>query len=96
MDYLTLKVGDMDNNFGDAHFRRSDNGHVVSNPFVGNYIIDAFSTQIAAELMFRSNGLLLMGALSTGSLKPVLAGYSPSAGYTAYDTHRELAFYWKG
>ncbi len=95
MDYLTLKVGDMDINFGDAHFRRSDNGHVISNPFVGNYIVDAFSTQIAAELMFRSNGLLLMGALSTGSLKPALAGYSPSTGYTAYDTHRELAFYWK-
>lgn len=96
MDYLTLKVGDMDINFGDAHFRRSDNGHVISNPFVGNYIIDAFSTQIAAELMFRSDGLLLMGALSTGSLKPALAGYSPSTGYSTYDTHRELAFYWKG
>jgi len=96
MDYLTLKVGDMDINFGDAHFRRSDNGHVISNPFVGNYIVDAFSTQIAAELMFRSEGLLLMGAISTGSLKPALAGYSPSTGYTAYDTHRELAFYWKG
>lgn len=96
MDYLTLRVGDMDINFGDAHFRRSDNGHVVSNPFVGNYIVDAFSTQIAAELMFRSNGWLLMGAVSTGSLKPALAGYSASSGYTEYDTHRELAFYWKG
>lgn len=96
MDYLTLRVGDMDINFGDAHFRRSDNGHVISNPFVGNYIVDAFSTQIAAELMFRSNGLLLMGALSTGSLKPALTGFSPAAGYTPYDTHRELAFYWKG
>jgi len=96
MDYLTLRVGDMDINFGDAHFRRSDNGHVTSNPFVGNYIVDAFSTQIAAELMFRSNGWLLMGALSTGSLKPALVGYSASTGYTEYDTHKELAFYWKG
>lgn len=96
MDYLTLKIGDMDVNYGDAHFRRSDNGHVTSNPFVGNYIIDAFSTQIAAELMFRSNGLLLMGAVSTGSLKPALAGYSASYGYVAYDTPKELAFYWKG
>lgn len=96
MDYLTLRVGDMDINFGDAHFRRSDNGHVVANPFVGNYIVDAFSTQIAAELMFRSNGLLLMGALSTGSLKPELTGYSAAKGYTAYDTPKELAFYWKG
>lgn len=96
MDYMTLRVGDMDINFGDAHFRRSDNGHVVSNPFVGNYIVDAFSTQIAAELLFRSNGLLLMGALSTGSLKPELAGYNASRGYTSYDTHKELTFYWKG
>jgi len=95
MDHLTLKVGDMDVNYGDAHFRRSDNGHVTSNAFVGNYVIDAFSTQIAAELMFRSNGLLLMGAVSTGSLKPALAGYSASSGYVAYDTHKELAFYWK-
>ena len=96
MDYLTLRVGDMDINFGDAHFRRSDNGHVVANPFVGNYIVDAFSTQIGAELMFRSNGVLLMGALSSGSLKPELTGYNAARGYTAYDTPKELAFYWKG
>lgn len=95
MNYLTIKVGDMDVNYGDAHFRRSDNGHIMANPFVGNYIIDAFSTQIAAEVMFRSNGLLLMGALSTGSLKPSLAGYSATGGYVAYDTPKNLAFYWK-
>lgn len=95
MNYLTIKVGDMDVNYGDAHFRRSDNGHIMANPFVGNYIIDAFSTQIAAEIMFRSNGLLLMGALSSGSLKPSLAGYSVSGGYVAYDTPKNLAFYWK-
>ncbi len=95
MDYLTLKVGDMEIDYGDAHYRRSDNGHVTSNPFVGNYIIDGFTTQIAAEVMFRANGLLLMGAVSNGTLKPSLAGYSASTGYTAYDTHKELAYYWK-
>jgi hypothetical protein len=95
MDVLTLKVGDMEINYGDAHFRRSDNGHVISNPFVGNYILDAFSTQIAFEAMFRNKGWLLMGAVSTGSLKPALAGYSAANGYTSYDTHKELAFYWK-
>ncbi|MCJ7821240.1 MAG: hypothetical protein MUP53_08555 [Bacteroidales bacterium] len=95
MDYLTIKVGDMDIDYGDAHFRRSDNGNVSANPFVGNYIIDAFTTQIAAEVMFRSNGVLLMGALSNGTLKPGLSGYSASGGYKAYDTFKELAFYWK-
>ena len=95
MDHFTIKVGDMEINYGDAHFRRSDNGNVSNNPFVGNYIIDAFTTQVAAEIMFRSNGVMLMGAVSDGTLKPSLAGYSASTGYTAYDTHKELAWYWK-
>ena len=95
MNYLTLKVGDMEINYGDAHFRRSDNGNIINNPFVGNYIMDAFTTQTGAELMFRKNGLLLMGAVSNGTLKPALTGYSASTGYTAYDTHKELAWYWK-
>ena len=95
MDFLTFRIGDMDIDYGDAHYRRSDNGHVTSNPFVGNYIIDAFTTQIAAEVFFRANGFLLMGAVSNGTLKPSLSGYSASAGYTAYDTHKELAYYWK-
>ncbi len=95
MDYLTLKVGDMEINYGDAHFRRSDNGNVINNPFVGNYIIDAFTTQISAELMFRFKGIMIMGAVSDGTLKPSLAGYSTTTGYTSYYTQKELAWYWK-
>ena len=95
MNYLTIRAGDMEIDYGDAHYRRSDNGNIVHNPFVGNYIIDAFTTQVAAEVMFRSNGLLLMGAVSNGTLKPALAGYSSTSGYIAYDTHKELAWYWK-
>src|SRR4030042_1161595 len=44
MDYLTIKVGDMEVNYGDAHFRRSENGHVTGNPFVGNSFMEAFTT----------------------------------------------------
>jgi|WetSurMetagenome_2_1015567.scaffolds.fasta_scaffold00198_21 hypothetical protein len=95
MNYLTLKVGDMEINYGDAHFRRSDNGHITTNPFVGNYIMDAFTTQIAAEAMFRDKGILLMGAISNGTLNPSLAAYSATKGYTAYNTGSELAYYWK-
>jgi hypothetical protein len=94
MNYLTIKVGDMEVNYGDAHFRRSDNGHVTKNPFVGNYIMDAFTTATALELMFRHNGLILMGAVSSGTLRPDLVRFSSNT-YTAYDTHKELAFYWK-
>ena len=95
MEKLTIKVGDMEINYGDAHFRRSDNGNVIHNPFVGNTIIDPFTTQFAAEFLFRSSGLLLMGAVSNGTLNPSLTGYSASSGYTAYDTHKELAWYGK-
>lgn len=86
----------MEVNYGDAHFRRTDNGYAIANPFVGNYILDAFSTQIAFEALFRNKGWLLMGAVSTGSLKPALTGFNANTGtYTAFDTHKELAFYWK-
>ncbi len=44
MNYLTLKVGVMELNYGDEHFRRSDNAEVMNNAFVGNYIMDAFTT----------------------------------------------------
>ena len=31
----TVRVGHMEINYGDAHFRRSDNGNAIYNPFVG-------------------------------------------------------------
>ncbi len=96
MDYLTLKVGVMELNYGDAHFFRSDNGDVLSNPFIGNLVMDAFTTAPAMEVLFRANGILAMGGITTGTLKPSLAGYSSFSGYTAYNAVDELAFYWKG
>ncbi len=96
MEFLTLKVGDMEINYGDAHFRRSDNGNVNHNPFVGNNIMDAFVTSPAFELLFRDKGWIIMGAVSTGNLKPGLTGYSASTNtYTAFNLAEELAFYGK-
>jgi hypothetical protein len=96
MDYLTLKVGDMELDYGDAHYRRSDNGHVITNPFVGNYIMEAFTTAPAAEIMFRHNGILAMAGLTSGILKQDLVTFSAKdSSYTPYNTTKELAFYWK-
>jgi hypothetical protein len=96
MDYLTLKIGDMEINYGDAHFRRSDNGNVNKNPFVGNYIMDAFVTSPALEILFQNKGWLAMGAISSGNLKPALTGYNESTDtYTNYNLAEELAFYGK-
>src|SRR6185295_8639659 len=44
MKHVTLKAGHFEINYGDAHFRRTDNVQGMFNPFVGNYIVDAFTT----------------------------------------------------
>nr|WP_288978107.1 hypothetical protein [uncultured Allomuricauda sp.] len=68
MKYLTIKVGHMENNYGDAHFRRTDNAQAMHNPFVGNLIMDAFTTEVGGEVYFRKNGFIAMFGLSNGKL----------------------------
>jgi hypothetical protein len=69
MKYLTLRVGHFDINYGDAHFRRSANGNTMYNPFVGNYIMDAYTTEIGAEAYLRSNGWLAMAGMTGGEIR---------------------------
>lgn len=96
MKATTLKIGVMELNYGDAHFRRSDNGNVINNLFVGNYIMDAFTTAFGLEVLVRQNGILVMGGLNSGSLKPALSGYSSGTGdYSEYNFFDELALHWK-
>lgn len=68
MKYTTIKVGHMENNYGDAHFRRSDNAQAIYNPFVGNLIMDAFTTEVGAELYYRRNGFIGMIGFTNGKL----------------------------
>jgi len=67
--YLTLRVGHMEINYGDAHFRRSDNGNALYNPFVENYIMDAFTTEIGGDLFFQSNGWLALVGITGGEIQ---------------------------
>src|SRR5690606_7159076 len=50
MQNVRIKIGHMENNYGDAHFRRTDNALAIYNPFVGNLIMDAFTTEVGAEV----------------------------------------------
>ncbi len=68
MKYTTMRVGDFEINYGDSHFRRSDNGNAMFNPFVGNYILDAFTTEIGAEVYARSEGLIAMLGATGGEV----------------------------
>ncbi|MDQ7918130.1 hypothetical protein RBU60_11125 [Mesonia sp. MT50] len=68
MQYTTIKVGHMENNYGDAHFRRSDNAQALYNPFVGNLIMDAFTTEVGAEVYYRREGFIGMLGFTNGKL----------------------------
>lgn len=68
MDKVTIKFGHMEINYGDAHFRRSDNAQAFFNPFVGNYIMDSFTTEVGGEVYFQNNGLIAMVGLTNGKL----------------------------
>lgn len=69
MKYLTIRLGHMEINYGDQHYRRSDGGNSLYNPFVENYIIDAFTTEIGADVTFQSNGFLGVIGATNGEIK---------------------------
>jgi hypothetical protein len=68
MDVASVRIGLDEFNYGDAHFRRSDNARALYNPFVGNYIMDAFSTEAFGEATLFVNGFLGVLGLSNGKL----------------------------
>ncbi|MFT7233139.1 MAG: hypothetical protein ACI8TA_002362 [Cyclobacteriaceae bacterium] len=68
MQYTTIRVGLDEFNYGDAHFRRTDNARAIFNPFVGNYIMDAFSTEAFGEVTLQKYGLLVVVGVTNGKL----------------------------
>jgi hypothetical protein len=73
MKYVTIKAGHFEINYGDAHFRRSDNGNAIRNPLVGNYIMDAFTTEVGGELYARVGPWLAMGGVTGGESRGMIA-----------------------
>ncbi len=67
--HMSVRIGHTMFNYGDNHFRRSDNGRTFFNPFVGNLIMDAFTTEIGGELyLFPSAGDYFLMFGMTGGL----------------------------
>jgi len=82
MKYVTVKTGHFEINYGDAHFRRSDNGNAMYNPFVGNYIMDAFTTEVGAEVIARNKSIIAVGSITGGEIRgTVLNPKQRSASY---------------
>ncbi|SRX55457.1 hypothetical protein [Aequorivita sp. CIP111184] len=68
MNYTTIRIGLDEFNYGDAHFRRTDNARAIFNPFVGNYIMDSFSTEAFGEVTVQNSGLLAVVGVTNGKL----------------------------
>ncbi|PPK87761.1 hypothetical protein CLV84_0712 [Neolewinella xylanilytica] len=68
MRFATVRIGLDEFNYGDAHYRRSDNARVTYNPFVGNYLMDAFSTEAFGELTVQHKRLLAVVGVTNGKL----------------------------
>jgi hypothetical protein len=93
MDVATIRFGYNDINYGDMHFRRSDNATVIYNPFVGNYIMDAFTTEPFGEITIQKNGILGVLGLTNGRLNQTTA--KPVVDGTSADGDNGIALYLK-
>ena len=75
---FTIKVGDFDVDYGDAHYRRTDGGNSFYNAFVENLIMPDFATEIGGEVLYHSKkGFLVSGGITNGQLNPTVV--APSA-----------------
>lgn len=68
MKVATIRIGLDEFNYGDAHYRRTDNARAIYNPFVGNYIMDAFSTEAFGEVTIQKNGFIGVLGVTNGKL----------------------------
>ena len=96
MKSFTIKIGQNDIDYGDQHYRRSDGGNTIYNPFVENYIMDEFATEIGAEVYYHSkSGLFLMGGISNGELDPTVITATKIDSLTGQPNKYDPAFHGK-
>jgi hypothetical protein len=69
MKVTTLKIGHFEINYGDEHFRRTDGGNAIYNPFMEGYIMDAYTTEIGGEVYVKKNGMFGMLGITSGMIK---------------------------
>ena len=69
MKYITLRMGHFEVNYGDWHFRRTDNGNAMFNPLIGNMVMEQFTTEIGGELYVRNPYAFAMFCMTGGEVK---------------------------
>lgn len=92
MDRATFKIGVDDINFGDAHFRRTDNAAVFYNPFVMNLAVESYMQAGFAELLYRWPALdaFALAGITNGQVNP--DDVKKSEGSDAYSYYAKLGY----
>ncbi|MDB5144915.1 MAG: hypothetical protein JWQ66_3628 [Mucilaginibacter sp.] len=96
MKSVTIKVGQFDVDYGDQHFRRSDGGNTIYNPFIENYVMDEFATEIGAEVYYHTNsGFFIMGGMTNGELDATVVAATKIDSATHQPNQYDPAFHGK-
>lgn len=93
MKSVTIRIGQNDVDYGDQHFRRTDGGNTIYNPFIENYIMDEFSTELGAQFYyFHKSGLFAMGGITDGLLNETVVKSTKIDAKTGKPLRYEPAF----
>jgi hypothetical protein len=96
MKSVTIKVGQFDVNYGDQVFRRTDGGNTIYNPFIENYILDEFATEIGGEFIYHhKSGLFALGGITNGELDPTMLSSAKIDSATGKLNKYDAAFHGK-
>lgn len=96
MKSVTIKVGQFDVNYGDQVFRRTDGGNTIYNPFIENYIMDEFATEIGGEVIYHhKSGLFALGGITNGELNSTILSSTKIDSATGQLNKYEAAFHGK-
>ena len=67
MDYINVKVGAFDIDFGDNNYHRSKDAWVQNNPLIGNPLVDPSTEEIGGEVYSVKGPIYWLAGLSNGS-----------------------------
>jgi len=96
MKSITIKVGQFDVDYGDQHFQRSDGGNTIYNPFIENYMMDEFATEIGSEIYFHTScGFFMMAGMTNGELDPTVLAPTKTDSLTGKSNIYDPAFHGK-
>lgn len=68
-EHTTVRAGMYEPFYGDALYRRADNGNTLQNPFAENLILDAFTTEPGMDALVRLGDAFVMLGVTTGENK---------------------------